>query len=129
MSSPARRVLVVDDNEGAVKLLSRLLTRLGGHEVAQALNGAAAVTIFEQFKPEIVLLDIGLPGMNGYEIARRMRTMSGGDRPLLVAITGYGEEEDRQKSFAAGFDKHLVKPASIEMLAALFEHPKLRQSF
>lgn len=125
MSSPTRRILIVDDNEGAVKLLSRLLNRLGGHEVAQALNGAAALAQFKQFQPEVVLLDIGLPGMNGHEVAQRIRAMPGGGQALLVALTGYGEEEDRQKSFAAGFDEHLVKPASADTLTALFSHSKL----
>src|SRR5687768_13753210 len=112
MSTVNRRVLVVDDNEGLTKLLAKLLARLGGHQVHQAPDGPSALLAFEQFRPEIVLLDIGLPGMDGYEVATRMRAATGGSDVLIVALTGYGEEQDRRNALAVGFDAHLVKPAS-----------------
>ena len=125
MSLINRKILVVDDNEGLTKLLSKLLVRLGGHQVVQALDGPSALRSFEQFQPEIVLLDIGLPGMDGHEVATRIRASQNGHETLLVALTGFGEAQDRQKSMDSGFDTHLVKPASIAELEELFAHPKL----
>jgi CheY-like chemotaxis protein len=125
MSKLNRRVLVVDDNEGLTRLLARLLARLGGHQVQQAVDGPSALQAFEEFHPEIVLLDIGLPGFDGYEVISRMREMEGGQGVVIAALTGYGEEKDRQNALAAGFDAFMVKPASIAELEALFQHPKL----
>jgi len=125
MSTVNRRVLVVDDNEGLTKLLAKILARLGGHQVQQAFDGPSALLAFEQFQPEVVLLDIGLPGMDGYEVVTRMRAAPRGPEAVIAALTGYGEEQDRRNSLAAGFDAHLVKPASIGELEALFVHPKL----
>ena len=125
MSTVSRRVLVVDDNEGLTRLLAKLLYRLGGHHVEQALDGATALAVFGNFRAEIVLLDIGMPGMDGYEVGRRLRAMPGGQATLLVALTGFGEDHDRELSRAAGFDAHLLKPASLPELEALFSHPKL----
>ena len=79
----------------------------------------------EAFRPEVVLLDIGLPGMNGYEVARRLRAEPNGEDLLIVALTGYGQEEDRRRSKEAGFDEHLLKPPSLDVLQTLFGHPKL----
>lgn len=120
-----RRILVVDDNYGAARLLKILLKKLGNHEVEVAYDGPSALDQLTVFAPEIVLLDIGLPGMNGYEIARKMRDIAGNELPLLVALTGYGRPEDISKSKAAGFDEHLVKPPSVEMLQAVLTHPRL----
>jgi two-component system CheB/CheR fusion protein len=101
---------VVDDNVDAAESLA-LLLRAVGHEVHTAYDGRAALRSVEALCPEVVVLDIGLPGMDGYEVARRLRQQEGLDQPFLVALTGYGQEEDRRRSAAAGFDVHLVKPA------------------
>ncbi len=104
-----RRILVVDDNEDAAAGLS-LLLELDGHDVRAAHDGAAALRVSEEFAPDIVILDIGLPGMDGYEVARRLRARPDGSHTTIIALTGYGLEEDRRRSFAAGFDHHVVKP-------------------
>ncbi|HEX4441850.1 MAG TPA: ATP-binding protein [Thermoanaerobaculia bacterium] len=103
------RVVVVDDNEDSADGLAMLL-RLEGHEVATAHDGLEAVSVTEAFRPDVVLLDIGLPGISGYEAARRIRALDGGKRIRLIALTGWGQQEDRRKSTEAGFDLHLVKP-------------------
>ena len=121
----AKRVLLVDDNDAAAQSLSLLLSKLWNHTVEVAHDGPAALELFTKFRPAVVLLDIGLPGMDGYETARRIRELPGGQDVLLVALTGYGQVEDRRKSSEAGFDLHLVKPASTEALQQLFNHPKL----
>jgi len=84
---------------------------LQGHEVRTAYDGPTALVAAERFRPEVVLLDIGLPLMDGYEVARRLRGMVGLSKALLVAVSGYGRDEDRRRSHAAGFDAHLIKPA------------------
>ncbi len=109
------RVLVVDDNQDSARSQARLLTLLG-QEVEVAFDGAAALERFAGFRPDVVLLDIGLPGMDGYEVARRLRAMPGGADALLIAQTGWGQEEDRRASAAAGFDAHLVKPIDTQAL-------------
>jgi signal transduction histidine kinase len=111
MAAPVtpRRVLVVDDNVDNAESLA-LLLRLGGHEARTAQTGPGAIAAASEFRPEVVLLDIGLPGMDGYEVARRLREGTGGKTLLLVAQTGYGQEDDRCRSRQAGFDAHLVKP-------------------
>jgi signal transduction histidine kinase/DNA-binding response OmpR family regulator len=116
-ASPGRpvRVVVVDDNEDSAEGLAMLL-RLEGHDVATAHDGLEAVSVTERFRPEVVLLDIGLPGISGYEAARRIRALPGGRRIRLVALTGWGQQEDRRKSAEAGFDLHLVKPVGPEEL-------------
>ncbi len=104
----AHRVLIVDDNVDAAETLNVLLRSLG-HETRVVYEGAQALEIADEFKPDVVLLDIGLPGINGYEVARRLRSRAG--RKLrIVAITGWGMDEDRKRSAEAGFDVHLVKP-------------------
>jgi PAS domain S-box-containing protein len=111
-----RRVLVVDDNEDSADSLA-LLLELKGHEVRVALDGPAALATAHAFQPEVVLLDIGLPGMDGYEVARRLRAERAGEGGLLlVALTGYGQDEDRRRSREAGFDHHLVKPVDFDEL-------------
>jgi PAS domain S-box-containing protein len=114
----ARRILVVDDNVDAAVSLQQLL-ELDGHH-SQAVYGAAdALERVSSFRPQIVLLDIGLPHMNGYEVARRLRSLEGGSRIKLIALTGYGQTEDRQKAMAAGFDAHLAKPVDLGALERL----------
>ena len=107
-------ILVVDDNDDARKALCRLLTLLGYHAVS-APDGATALAIAERMKPQVVLVDIGLPGMDGYELARRLRRANPTDQ-RLVAVTGYGQDSDRARAFEAGFDAHLVKPVDIDTL-------------
>lgn len=113
----ARRIMVVDDNVDAASGLERLLKRRG-FSITVAHDGAAALERAAEFEPEVVLLDIGLPGMDGYEVARRLRAQKrdGAPSPMLVAISGYGQEQDRQKSLAAGFQHHLTKPVDLEDL-------------
>jgi CheY-like chemotaxis protein len=110
-----RRVLVVDDNVDAATGLSALLQSLG-HETCVAYDGVEALRSAVEFRPDIVLLDIGMPGLDGYEVARRLRVLKR-DRPLrIIAVTGWGKESDRQRSQEAGFDVHLVKPVDRHVL-------------
>ena len=112
------RVLVVDDCQDSVEAL-RLLIALWGHEVEAARDGPGALEAASSFRPHVVLLDIGLPGSSGYEVARAVRGTPGLEKVLLIATTGYGGEADQQKSAEAGFDLHLVKPYSPEGLECL----------
>ncbi|MBC7894402.1 MAG: PAS domain S-box protein, partial [Cytophagaceae bacterium] len=114
----ARRVLIVDDNEDGATSMAMLVT-LAGHEAFAAHDGERAVEEAERLLPDIVLLDIGLPKLNGYEVCRRIRATSWGARMHIVAVTGWGQEADRERSTAAGFDAHLVKPVSPEALMKL----------
>ena len=113
-----RRVLVVDDNVDAAESLA-LLLGLDGHETAVAHDGPAALELACRFAPEVVFLDLGLPAMNGYEVAKRFRAEPGRAGVLLVALTGWGAEEDRRRSKEAGFDHHLTKPAESERIREL----------
>jgi signal transduction histidine kinase/ActR/RegA family two-component response regulator len=108
--SVPRKVLIADDNADAAESLSILL-QMGGHEVRTANDGLAAVTVTEQFHPDVVLLDIGMPELNGYEAAARIRALPHGQHILLLALTGWGQDADRQRAEEAGFDYHLIKPA------------------
>jgi len=114
----ARRVLVVDDNVDSAESLAMLL-RLGGHEIETAYDGFQAVAAAERFLPDLILLDIGLPGMDGYEVATRIRESSAGRELVLIAVTGWGQEEDRRRSREAGFDAHLTKPVDMAALVRL----------
>jgi signal transduction histidine kinase/ActR/RegA family two-component response regulator len=118
----ARRVLIADDNVEAAEALRRLL-ELQRHQVEVVHDGEAAVEALSHSEPEVVLLDISLPGMDGLEVARRIRARGGTHRPLLVAVTGLGRDEDRRRSADAGFDHHLVKPIDLTTLAALLDDP------
>jgi CheY-like chemotaxis protein len=111
----ARRILVVDDSEDGAAMLAELL-RFDGHDVVTALSGAEALEAVTAARPDVVLLDIGLPVMDGYEVARRMRAALGERTPILVAITGWDREEDRERTRSAGFAAHLVKPVGFEEL-------------
>jgi signal transduction histidine kinase/DNA-binding response OmpR family regulator len=113
-----RRVLIVDDNADSARSLGMLL-ELGGHEIRLCYDGPSGLSEAESFLPEVVLLDIGLPGMDGLEVARSLRTRNLSPRPVLVALTGYGQAEDVRRSHEAGFDHHLVKPADPEALTHL----------
>jgi CheY-like chemotaxis protein len=115
-----RRILVVDDNEDAADSLTMVL-QLDGHEVASAYNAEDALVIAPAFRPEVALLDVGLPRMDGYELAARLRKLPGFERVHLVALTGYGQPGDRERALAAGFDSHLVKPADYSALQAIIE--------
>lgn len=124
-SLPSHRILIVEDNPAAAKLLALGLRKVGNHEVQVAHDGYAAIETAQKFRPELVLLDIGLPGIDGYEVARRLRKMPESDKLLIVAVTGYGQTEDCRRSKEAGFDEHLLKPVAFESLKELFRHPKL----
>jgi PAS domain S-box-containing protein len=114
------RVLIVDDNEDAAALLAEILGEIG-YECTIAYDGPRALEIAKQASFDSVLLDIGLPAMDGYEVARHLRELPGGDAVKLVAITGYGQFNDRQRSLEAGFDHHLVKPVDIRQLTGLLQ--------
>jgi len=120
------RALLVDDNVDAASSLS-LLLQLAGHDVCVAHDGPEALKLASDFKPDIVLLDIGLPGMGGYEVARRLRRMPELGRPVLVAVTGWGAPEDRLRSKEAGFDEHLTKPADISTIELILTTLPSRQ--
>ncbi len=115
-----QRILVVDDNVEAAQTLHKLLSVLG-HQSAVAHDGIVALELAKSFKPSIALLDIGLPVMDGYELAGRLREQLG-DGPLrLIAITGYGQDGDRARARQAGFEHHLVKPITVEALVTLLD--------
>ena len=107
------RVLVVDDNVDAAMTLAEAV-RLDGHDVRVSHDGDAALRDAASFVPEVVLLDIGLPGMDGYEVVGRLRRLPQLARTLMVALTGFGQESDRVRALAAGFDEHLVKPVDLD---------------
>jgi CheY-like chemotaxis protein len=114
------KVLIVDDNEDARELLSEALA-LSGYETYTAVDAASAITRAEALRPHVALLDIGLPVMDGYDLARQLRQTSGLEQLRLVAITGYGQAADRERARAAGFDAHLVKPISLEDVQRVVE--------
>jgi CheY-like chemotaxis protein len=116
VSSPnKRRILIVDDNEDARLLLGEMLTALG-HEVRTARDGSSALDVLTTFHPQLAILDIGLPGMDGYELATRIRASSPRDTLRIVALSGYGQGPDQVRSNDAGFDFHLVKPVEMSRL-------------
>jgi CheY-like chemotaxis protein len=112
------RVLAVDDNHDSADSLA-LWLELAGHDVRTAYSGPQALDVAAEFLPAVILLDIGMPGMNGYDVARRLREQPATRTALLVAMTGWGQDEDRQRSQEAGFDQHLVKPVDPESLKDL----------
>jgi CheY-like chemotaxis protein len=112
------RVLVVDDNQDAAKSLALMLRALG-HTCETAFDGAEALQVAERFRPEVALLDIGMPKFNGYEVARRLRAEPWGRGLMLIALTGWGQEEDKRLAREAGFDHHLTKPATMDELQRL----------
>lgn len=116
--SGVERVLVVDDNRDAADTLGALLNLLGV-TVCTANDGEAALEAIDAFHPSIVVLDLGMPGMDGYEVARRVRERPGGRDIALIALTGWGQEKDRDLTEKAGFDRHLVKPVDIGTMQAV----------
>ncbi len=116
--SPRRRILIVDDQEVTAETLAEVC-RFLGHDVSCVINPSQALAAIERDRPDVALLDISMPGMSGYELARRIRQRQGLADLRLVALTGYGSQEDRQRALQAGFDAHLVKPASIDALQHL----------
>ncbi len=120
------RLLVVDDNQDAANSLAMLL-RLQGHEVRVAYSGVAALEMTKAYSPDVVFLDIGMPGMDGYEAARRLRQQPGLEKVVLAALTGWGQQEDRRRSAEAGFDHHLVKPPEPRVLERLLAELEIAQ--
>jgi CheY-like chemotaxis protein len=116
----ARRVLVVDDNVDAADSLGMLLAG-GGHEIKVVHSGRAAIDAADAFRPELVFLDIGLPDLSGYEVAATLRRGHPPGAMRIVALTGWGNEEAREKSAASGFDLHLTKPVQMDMLYQLLD--------
>jgi signal transduction histidine kinase/DNA-binding response OmpR family regulator len=117
-TTSSRRVLLVEDLPDVASSLSRLLRRVG-HEVTAACDGVSALAALARELPDFVLLDIGLPGMDGYEVAREIRRVPGAELVVVIALTGYGQDDDRARSRAAGFDHHLTKPVDLDALLAL----------
>ncbi len=119
MTSPARQVLLVDDNEDARELLGGLL-EIQGFQVEVAGDAPGALEIAARWKPHIIVLDLGLPDVDGWELARRLRRVEGLAEVRIVALTGYGSERDRERSREAGIDLHLLKPIEISQLVRAF---------
>ena len=121
-----RRVLVVDDNQDAATTLA-LLLKLTGHEAHTRFDGSAGVEAAEDLRPQVIILDISMPGMDGYQACRFIREQPWGRPILLIALSGYGQEDDKRRSREAGFDAHLVKPvdlAALKGLLASVPHPE-----
>jgi signal transduction histidine kinase/CheY-like chemotaxis protein len=118
----SRKILVVDDLAASAETL-KVLLELEGYVVSIAHDGAAALALAREFRPEVVILDIGLPGMDGFEVARQLRSRPESKDAVLIALTGYGEAESRLKSQRAGFDHHVVKPADIDFLLSIVSQP------
>jgi CheY-like chemotaxis protein len=116
-----RRILVVDDDIDAARSLAKVLTLLHGQKVEIAHDGPSALEMAESFRPQIVLLDISLPGMSGHEVAEQLRRRPWFEGCMLVAVTGWGQENDRATSHAAGFDYHLVKPVDHATIQSLLD--------
>ena len=121
------KILVVDDNADSADMVA-LTLQMSGHEARAAYSGQAALQIVVEYQPDFVLLDIGMPEMNGYEVARRLRQLAPTKNAWLIAITGYGQDTDRQLTQEAGFDYHLVKPIDPdkleEVLTKLAKQPR-----
>ena len=127
MDRPARRpcrVLVAEDIPDAAEMM-RLMIQFMGHDVRVAADGVEAVELAQAFEPQIALLDIGMPRMDGYEAARRIRAAMG-ERVVLVALTGFGQEEDERRAYEAGFDRHVTKPAEPDVLESLIATAAVR---
>jgi CheY-like chemotaxis protein len=117
------RILVVDDNVDMARGLVRLLELLG-HDVQTAYDGPTAIATARAHRPDFVLLDLGLPGMDGYQVATRLRREQGSQDAVIIAVTGYGQEDHRCRSREAGFDHYLVKPIDYNVLVTLISQPK-----
>jgi CheY-like chemotaxis protein len=123
----SRRVLIVDDNRDAARTLALLLTK-AGFECRSVFDGHSALAAADDFGPDAVVLDLGMPAMSGLELARRLRARHNCNCPLLIAVTGWDKDDDRQRSREAGIDHHLAKPASVEMLRQLLGGMRRRES-
>ncbi|MEO7761358.1 MAG: response regulator [Casimicrobiaceae bacterium] len=119
-SSIHRRVLVVDDVEAAATTLARVLDAMG-HDTRVAHDGPRALAIAKDYRPDVILLDLGMPGMSGFVVARLIRAQSGLEGTTLIAVTGHGRDEDRRQALDAGFDHHLLKPLDLEQMRALLD--------
>ena len=127
-SSEAKlRIMIVDDNKDAADTCEMLLQLLG-HEVRTAHAGRSVRALAETFRPHVLLLDIGLPDISGYEVAKQIRSTTWGQNAVLIAVTGWGQEEDKRMAFAAGFDHHLVKPVDPGTLEAVLQTIEVEQS-
>lgn len=124
-SAPKLKVLVADDNRDGADGFAMLLDLLG-HDVRTAYTGKQAVVLAEEFRPHLVMLDIGMPEMNGYEVARHIRQQAWGRDMVLVAITGWGQDEDRLQAEAAGFDHHRAKPVELDALDPIVAQARAR---
>jgi CheY-like chemotaxis protein len=112
--------MVIDDNQDAAETCA-LLLELSGHRVKTAFTGRRALELAEAFAPNAMLVDIGLPDISGYELAKKIRAASWGRDAVLIALTGWGQEEDRRRAFEAGFNHHLTKPIAPEMLESVLQ--------
>lgn len=119
------RILIVDDHVDAGETMGMLL-RAAGHDVRVVNRGDAALDEAPRFRPDVVLLDIGLPGMDGFEVARRLREHFAAEPMLLVALSGYGQDEHRRQAREAGFDHFFTKPVSVKVLREFLAHPPSR---
>ncbi|HWI14625.1 MAG TPA: ATP-binding protein, partial [Burkholderiales bacterium] len=120
----SRRILVIDDSADSAESLGMLLTMMG-HQVRTSLDGRQALEVAMEFRPQVVMCDIGMPGMSGFELAPRLRGQLG-SQARLVALTGYGSDDDRRRTHAAGFDAHLVKPVDLDALRGILAEPAQR---
>jgi CheY-like chemotaxis protein/anti-sigma regulatory factor (Ser/Thr protein kinase) len=122
--APSRRILVVDDNLDGARSLAKLL-RLFGNDVRTVHDGRDALELASEYQPQVVFLDIGLPGMDGLEVCRHLRRQPGLEQTLVIALTGYGGDDDRRRSQEAGFHAHLVKPVDLDTLREVLSCPEL----
>jgi two-component system CheB/CheR fusion protein len=120
--SVVRRVLIVDDNQDAAEALGDLL-RLWNQDVRVAFDGSQAIEVAKEFRPDVILLDVRMPGMNGYDVVRQLRGSNGFEQATIVALSGYGTDEDRRRSLQAGFDAHIVKPIDKDALVRILQLP------
>ncbi len=120
--APRTRILLVEDSDDNREMM-RILLEGAGHEIHEAGDGVSGVELAVELEPDIVLIDIGLPGIDGYQVARQIRAKLG-DRSRLIALSGYGQPKDRQRAFDAGFDQHLLKPVDPERLLAILAAPR-----
>lgn len=127
MQAVAPRVLLVEDQADIAAMLMRLLQR-NGYEVQWRSTGLDGVRGFQQFKPEVVLLDLGLPELDGFEVARCIRSLPCAQQPLIIAITGYGAKADIDRCMEVGIDAHLLKPVAFETLLTLLRNAPLQQA-
>jgi CheY-like chemotaxis protein len=116
--SSRRKVLIVDDNQDAAETLAEVLAELG-FLTRTAFDGPSALELVGAFRPDVMLIDVGLPVMDGYELVRRLRADARLASVRLIAVTGYGQESDRRRAFEAGFDEHLVKPVDLARLESV----------